>query len=287
MVGGHKRQLARAKVNLTLHVGAVRDDGYHPVESLVVFANIGDDLNFKPADETALTIVGADELPTDGNNLIIRAMQMVEASPHHIHLVKNLPVSAGLGGGSANAAAVLRQFSSDKSDTELAFNLGADVPVCRASQTAMMRGIGGHVTPLSGLGQLSAILVNPGVAVSTGAIFKAMDAQPRETDPKESASKGDLLSRALSGTNDMQEAAIMQAPVISDVLRALAQQTGCALARMSGSGASCFGIFRSDAQAQQAAQAISQAQPSWWVRVCRLGDQLEGVQHNQAGAEAK
>jgi len=287
MVGGHKRQLARAKVNLTLHVGAVRDDGYHPVESLVVFANIGDDLNFKPADETALTIVGADELPTDGNNLIIRAMQMVEASPHHIHLVKNLPVSAGLGGGSANAAAVLRQFSSDKSDTELAFNLGADVPVCRASQTAMMRGIGGDVTPLSGLGQLSAILVNPGVAVSTGAIFKAMDAQPRETDPKESASKGDLLSRALSGTNDMQEAAIMQAPVISDVLRALAQQTGCALARMSGSGASCFGIFRSDAQAQQAAQAISQAQPSWWVRVCRLGDQLEGVQHNQAGAEAK
>lgn len=271
------RQLARAKVNLTLHVGAVRDDGYHPVESLVVFADIGDDLMFEPADETRLTIAGADDLPTDGNNLIIRAMQMAEASPHHIHLIKNLPVSAGLGGGSANAAAVLRQFNSDKSDTELAFNLGADVPVCRASQTAMMRGIGEDVTLLSGLGQLSAILVNPSVAVSTGAIFKAMDAQPRETYPKVTSLTGDLLSRGLSGTNDMQEAAIMQAPIISDVLRALAQQTGCELARMSGSGATCFGIFRSDAQAQAAAKIIALSQPGWWVRACRLGDPVEGA----------
>lgn len=284
MVGGHKRQLARAKVNLTLHVGAVRDDGYHPVESLVVFADIGDDLSFEPADETILTIAGADELPTDGNNLIIRAMQMVEGSPHHIHLIKNLPVSAGLGGGSANAAAVLRQFNSDQHDTELAFKLGADVPVCRASQTSMMRGIGEDVTPLSRLGQLSAILVNPGVGVSTGAIFKAMDAQPRETYPKETALKGDLLSRALSGTNDMQEAATLQVPIIADVLRALAQQTGCELARMSGSGATCFGIFRSDAQAQRAAQVISEAQPSWWVRACRLGDpQEEALQDHSEG----
>lgn len=277
MVGGHKRHLARAKVNLTLHVGALRDDGYHPLESLVVFADIGDSLSFEPADETTLKIAGADELPTDGNNLIIRAMQMVKADPHHIHLIKNLPVSAGLGGGSANAAAVLRQFKSDQSDTELAFNLGADVPVCRASQTSMMRGIGEDVTPLSRLGQLSAILVNPGVAVSTGAIFRAMDAQPRETYPKETALKGDLLSRALSGRNDMQEVATLQAPIIADVLRAVAQQTGCALARMSGSGATCFGIFRSDAQAQQAARAISQAQPGWWVRACRLGDPQEGA----------
>jgi len=281
------RQLARAKVNLTLHVGAVQSDGYHPVESLVVFADIGDDLTFEPADETTLTIAGADELPTDGSNLIIRAMQMVEAASHHIRLIKNLPVSAGLGGGSANAAAVLRQFNSDQSDIELAFNLGADVPVCRASQTAMMRGIGEDITPLSGLGQLSAILVNPGVAVSTGAIFKAMDAQPRETDPKETASEGDLLSRALSGTNEMQDAAIVQAPVISDVLRAVAQQTGCALARMSGSGATCFGIFRSDAQAQQAAQAIALAEAGWWVRACRFGDPKADSPLVQSGGAAK
>ena len=287
MVGGHKRHLARAKVNLTLHVGALRDDGYHPLESLVVFADIGDDLSFEPADETILTIAGADELPTDGNNLIIRAMQMVEGSPHHIHLIKNLPVSAGLGGGSANAAAVLRQFNADQDDTELAFKLGADVPVCRASQTSMMRGIGENVTPLSGLGQLSAILVNPGVGVSTGAIFKAMDAQPRETYPKETALKGDLLSRALSGTNDMQEAATLQAPIIADVLRAVAQQTGCALARMSGSGATCFGIFRSDAQAQQAAQVISEVQPSWWVRACRLGDPHEDALQDRSEGDVQ
>lgn len=281
------RQLARAKVNLTLHVGAVRDDGYHPIESLVVFADIGDELTFEAADETRLTIAGADELPTDGNNLIIRAMQMAEASPHHIHLIKNLPVSAGLGGGSANAAAVLRQFNSDQSDTKLAFDLGADVPVCRASQTALMRGIGEDVTLLTGLGQLSAILVNPSVAVSTGAIFKAMDAQPRRIYPNATASQGDLLSRALSGANDMQEAATLQAPIIADVLRAVAQQTGCALARMSGSGATCFGIFRSDAQAQAAAKIIAQAQPGWWVRACRLGDPQAGARQVHAEGMAQ
>jgi len=262
------RQLARAKVNLTLHVGAVRDDGYHPIESLVVFADIGDELTFEAADETRLTIAGADELPTDGNNLII-------------------PVSAGLGGGSANAAAVLRQFNSDQSDTKLAFDLGADVPVCRASQTALMRGIGEDVTLLTGLGQLSAILVNPSVAVSTGAIFKAMDAQPRRIYPNATASQGDLLSRALSGANDMQEAATLQAPIIADVLRAVAQQTGCALARMSGSGATCFGIFRSDAQAQAAAKIIAQAQPGWWVRACRLGDPQAGARQVHAEGMAQ
>lgn len=266
------RQLARAKVNLTLHVGAAREDGYHPIESLVVFADIGDDLEFHPAAKTVLTIEGADHLPTDGSNLILRAMTMIKAPSHQIELTKNLPVSAGLGGGSANAAAVLRQFKSTETDAVLAFNLGADIPVCRRSQTAMMWGIGEDVVPVSGLGQLSAVLVNPGVAVSTAAIFKAMDAKARDEHPKATIAKGDLLSRALSGTNDMQEMAIAQAPIISDVLRALAQQPGCELARMSGSGATCFGIFRSDAQANAAAEALAKAQAGWWVRACRLGD---------------
>lgn len=265
-------QLARAKVNLTLHVGALRDDGYHPLDSLVVFADIGDDIVFKPATETHLSISGADDLPTDGSNLVLRAMSMIEAAPHHITLTKNLPVSAGLGGGSANAAAVLRQFQNTVSHKDLAYNLGADIPVCRDSRTAMMRGIGEAVTPLPGLGQLSAVLVNPGVAVSTGAIFKAMDAAPRAVSPRINMLHGDLLSRSLAGTNDMQEFAIQQAPVINDALRALAQQPGCELARMSGSGASCFGIFRSDAQAAAAANRIAAGQDIWWVRACRLGD---------------
>ncbi len=265
-------EIAKAKVNLTLHVGAAREDGYHPLNSLVVFADIGDRLWFEPSEKMQLTIRGADDLPTDGSNLILRAMGMAKASPYHIILDKDLPVSAGLGGGSANAGAVLRVFDADISDRDLAYKLGADVPVCRASQTGMMSGIGEDISLLSNLGQLSAVLVNPGVAVSTGKIFHAMDSVPRAADPRQTSLTGDLLSRALAGENDMQDAAISQAPIIADVLRALAQQTGCELARMSGSGATCFGIFRSDAQAQAAAQALETDCPTWWVRACRLGD---------------
>lgn len=272
-VGNNARtELARAKVNLTLHVGAVRDNGYHPLDSLVVFADIGDALTFTPAEDTKLEINGSDQLPTGPNNLILRTMGLAGAAPHHIHLQKNLPVSAGLGGGSANAGAVLRMFENSMSDYDLAYQLGADIPVCRRSRTAMMRGIGEEVELLPGLGQLSAVLVNPGVAVSTGAVFKSMDANPRAAEPKLNATSGDLLSLALAGVNGMQDFAIAQAPVISDVLRALAQQADCQLARMSGSGATCFGIFRSDAQAQAAATRLSAAQPDWWVRACKLGD---------------
>ena len=269
---GDTVQLARAKVNLTLHVGAVRADGYHPVDSLVVFANIGDVLRFTAAEETVLTISGADGLSTGSDNLICRAMEMIDAPAHHIHLDKELPLSAGLGGGSANAAAILRQFSATLSDHDLAFQLGADVPVCRQSRTAYMRGIGEEIEVLPNMGQVSAVLVNPGVAVSTGAIFQSMDATPRAIRPRANAVAGDLFARILAGQNDMQDFAISQAPVISDVLRALAQQPACEIARMSGSGATCFGIFRSDAQAQAAAKTLATAQPTWWVRACRLGD---------------
>lgn len=272
MGGGQIRQLARAKVNLTLHVGAVRSDGYHPIDSLVVFADLGDEMTFRPAEETGLSVHGTGEVPTDGSNLILRAMKMIDVPPHHITLTKNLPVSAGLGGGSANAAAVLRQFDADQNDHDLAYNLGADVPICRSSRTAIMRGIGEDITLFPAMGQLSAVLVNPGVPVSTAAIFNAMDDAPRDAEPKINAGTGDLLSRALSGTNDMQDYAVLQAPIISDVIRALAQQTGCELARMSGSGATCFGIFRSDALASAAVQTLSKSQPGWWVRACRLGD---------------
>jgi len=271
-MSGGVTEIARAKVNLTLHVGAARKDGYHPVDSLVVFADIGDTLNFEASDQTDLQILGADDLPTDRSNLIIKAIEMANGPSLAIRLTKTLPVSAGLGGGSANAAAVLRLLKSNLSDEELAYKLGADVPVCRLSQTAMMRGIGEDVTVLPGLGQLSAVLVNPGVAVSTGEIFRAMDSVPRAAEPKPNVTTGDLISRALAGENDMQEAAIAQVPIISDVLRALAQQPGCELARMSGSGATCFGIFRSDAQAEAVAASISTAQSGWWVRACRLGD---------------
>lgn len=274
-----RTELARAKVNLTLHVGAViqtgKWKGYHPIESLVVFADFGDVLTFTPAAQTAVHYEGpfsenfADI--NDGENSILKALSSCDVKEtQHIHLEKNIPIAAGLGGGTADAAAVLRLF--DPNGKIEPTKIGADGPVCYVSQTAMMEGIGEIITPQSGLGQISAVLINPGIAVSTGAIFTAMDSAPRPDVPAKTSRQGDLLSRALSGSNDMQDAAIAQAPIISDVLRALAQQNGCELARMSGSGATCFGIFRSDAQARAAAQAIALAHTGWWVRACRLGD---------------
>ena len=268
-----RTELARAKINLTLHVGAVRGDGYHPLDSLVVFADIGDELRFKPAEKkTSLTIHGATDLPVSDQNSVLRAMRFVSAPPHHITLIKNLPVASGIGGGSADAAAVLRLFPSNFTSRDLALRLGADIPICVQSKTCRMTGIGETIKWLPNLGQLSGILVNPGVSVSTAEIFKKFDAAPRDLDPAPNVGSGDLLSRTLSGTNDLQDTAIAQAPIIADVLRALAQQPGCEIARMSGSGATCFGIFRSDAQAKFASDAIQAAQPDWWVKPCRLGD---------------
>ena len=270
------KALARAKVNLTLHVGARRDDGYHALDSLVVFADVGDELEFKPSeDKTHLTIQGAKELRVNEENSVLKAMKLVSAPPHHIQLTKYLPVSSGIGGGSADAAAVLRQFPTDFSHGELAFSLGADVPICLHSKTCRMTAIGEIISFLPNLGQLSAVLVNPRVAVSTGEIFRQFDQVTRALVPKPNAETGDLLSRALSGENDLQDVAISKAPIIATVLRSLAQQPGCELARMSGSGATCFGIFRSDAQAKAAAELILAAQPKWWVAPCRLGDRPE------------
>ena len=272
-----RTELARAKVNLTLHVGARWDDGYHPLDSLVVFADIGDGLQFKATEtKTTLTITGSKELPVNKANSVLIAMEFVSAPPHHIRLTKNLPVSSGIGGGSADAAAVLRMFPSKFTHDQLAFGLGADVPICLHSKTCRMTGIGEDISFLPKLGQLSAVLVNPRVAVSTREIFEEFDAVPRARDAKPNAETGDLLSRALAGENDLQDVAIAKAPVIATVLRALAQQSGCELARMSGSGATCFGIFRSDAQAEAAAKLILAAQPNWWVQACRLGDLSEG-----------
>lgn len=273
-------ELARAKVNLTLHVGAIIRDGkwtgYHPVESLVVFADFGDRLTFTPNQNGSLEFEGVfgQALCDQGSNSIWSALKLCGATPQHVLLDKQIPIAAGLGGGTADAAAVLRLFDQKRKINPT--KIGADGVVCHLSLTAMMEGIGEVVTPQPGLGQISGILINPGVAVSTSSIFNAMDAERRGENPALTARQGDLLARALSGTNDMQDTAIAQAPVIADVLRALAQQAGCELARMSGSGATCFGIFRSEAQAKSAADAIGAAQPDWWVKPCRLGD-MEGA----------
>ena len=274
-----KSERARAKINLTLHVGRVIKDpsdpfyGYHPLDSLVVFADIGDEIEMAEADKTALSIEGpfAKGLTAQDDNLILRALSAAKAKPHKITLQKHLPVSAGIGGGSANAAAVLRLCGVD--DLQTAVPLGADVPVCLQSKTAHMTGIGEDVTLMPDMEQLHALLINPRVAVSTGAIFKAFDEAPdiRET-PRPMKTSGDLLARALDGRNDLQAIAMAQAPVIGDVLRMLASQNGCQLARMSGSGATCFGIFESDRALRQAQAAIRTQAPDWWCEATLLGD---------------
>ena len=247
--------------------------GYHPLDSLVVFADIADVLEMAPAKATALSISGpfGAGLTAEKDNLILRALTAAKAGPQDVHLIKNLPISAGIGGGSANAAAVLRMCGVD--DLRIAIGLGADVPVCLRSETAHMTGIGEDVTPMPHLGQLHAVLINPGVAVSTGGIFKAFDAAPniRET-PRPMKSSGDLLARALDGRNDLEPIAIAQAPVIGDVLRLLASQNGCQLARMSGSGATCFGLYESGTSALRAQATIKGQAPNWWCEAVTLGD---------------
>lgn len=273
------KETAKAKINLTLHVGRVIKDpsdpfyGYHPLDSLVVFADIGDALEMFAAEKTTLSIGGpfGMGLTAEGDNLILRALSAAKVKPQYVTLEKHLPVSAGIGGGSANAAAVLRMCGVD--DLHIAVDLGADVPVCLRSKTSHMTGIGEDVTLLPNMGQLHALLVNPRVAVSTASIFKAFDSalDIRET-PRPMKVDGDLLARALDGRNDLQPIAIAQAPVIGDVLRLLASQNGCQLARMSGSGATCFGIFESDRALRQAEAAIRAQAPEWWVRAVMLGD---------------
>lgn len=267
--------LCRAKVNLTLHVGAPlragRWTGYHPVDSLVVFADIGDRLSLEPGHGSHhLSIEGpfSEGLTARADNLVIQALERCGAPATHATLDKRIPVSAGLGGGSANAAAVLRRFDPDGQVDAAA--LGADVPVCRLSRTARMSGIGEIVEPLPGLGRIPALLVNPRVPVSTAEMFRRYDAVAPPETPRATRSVGSLLERAKAGTNDLQETAIALAPVIADVIDAVAMQPGCTLSRMSGSGASCFGLFDTMDRAREAAVALSDT--GWWVVHAWLGD---------------
>lgn len=281
-------ELARAKVNLTLHVGAIIKDlsdpfyGYHPLDSLVMFADVADTVTLIPASETSLNIIGpfAKNLTVASDNLILRAIesvrQRVNIPNFFVTLEKNIPVSAGLGGGSANAAAVLRALESyyelpEKIWHDIAIGLGADVPVCRLSQTAHMTGIGENVATVKTEEKLWAVLVNPLQAVSTGAIFKAFDLDAPDATPKPQAKTGGLLSLSLSGSNDLQSTATRQLPLIADILRALASQQGCELARMSGSGASCFGLYQTRAASLKAAENISSLHGDWWVKATKFG----------------
>ncbi len=280
---------ALAKVNLSLHVIARRTDGYRLIESLICFADLGERLTARIGERVQLDLSGPmhGEI-ADGENLVLAAdaafrKAFPHAPPVAYHLEKHIPVAAGLGGGSADAAAALRllaRLSGISTDHPqiacMALELGADVPVCLCSQPALVGGIGEEVRIVDAMPDIALVLVNPRIAVSTAEVFGALGLAP-----------GELLARAATGaapfaaaqfeqalieaSNDLQAPACAIVPEIDAVIDRIAGAPGCIAARMSGSGATCFGVFADDAAAGQAARDIAAAQPGWWVRPARTG----------------
>jgi 4-diphosphocytidyl-2-C-methyl-D-erythritol kinase len=278
---------APAKINLFLHVGDRRTDGYHELESLVAFANVGDDLVFENADILSLSVDGpfAGQLAGEDDNLVLRAargaaMLAGHDLPRHMILTKNLPVASGIGGGSADAAATLRAFLLEwRQDeirladfVELAKTLGADVPVCFFGHSAWMYGIGDGIERVD-LPELHAVLVNPGVSVATRDVFGKLSARSGVDKLvwPDSFGSAELVVEFLESVgNDLEAPALSLAPVIGDVLSAIGAADGVRITRMSGSGATCFGLFADAAAAQAAATKIAHDHPAWWVRAAIL-----------------
>lgn len=267
---------APAKLNLALHVRHRRPDGYHELETLFAFVEHGDVVRVTPGEADRFTLTGpfAAVLASEGDNLVTRAAARFRdafgGGAHAIELEKHLPVASGIGGGSADAAATLRALAAlhgvaldDPRLFAIADGLGADVPACLLGRTAMGRGRGEHLTPLDGLAGTPVLLVNPGVGVSTAAVFRGWDGTDRGP-----IGTGDLLAVALAGRNDLEPPARAMAPAIESVLDALAAQPGVLLSRMSGSGATCFALFASDAARDGAATAL--AARDWWLAATRL-----------------
>ena len=271
------RTFAPAKINLTLHVTGQRSDGYHLLDSLVVFADVGDRVRVMPADETTFEVTGpmAEGCPADETNLVVKAAQLFQL-PVAITLDKYLPVAAGIGGGSADAAATLHAMT-DLAGTntipEGATELGADVRVCLMRQAARMRGIGEDVQPVEGMPELSAVLANPGVAVSTPEVFGALEDKNGLPMPKRIPrwrAGWSAIDWIAKQRNDLEAPAIGIAPVIAEVLDALRALPGARIARMSGSGATCFALFEDRAEADVAAEQLAAAHPDWWVTATTL-----------------
>jgi 4-diphosphocytidyl-2-C-methyl-D-erythritol kinase len=280
----------RAKVNLTLRVIGRRVDGYHDLESLVAFADCADRLTLAPGPELKLTTTGplAGDCGETADNLVLRAaLLLAERVPGlklgEFTLDKVLPVAAGIGGGSADAAAALRLLArlnglalDDRRLGEVALLTGADVPVCLVSRASDMTGVGESLLPLA-LPKMPCVLVNPRVPVATKDVFAALGLRSGEllvgaTDviqamawPEDGASVEDWVEVLAANSNDLEAPALRIQPVIGQVLSALNATNGAWLARMSGSGATCFAIYENTAEAARASQKIQQDHPTWWV----------------------
>ncbi|MCG7520219.1 4-(cytidine 5'-diphospho)-2-C-methyl-D-erythritol kinase [Ruegeria sp. Ofav3-42] len=269
------RAFAPAKINLTLHVTGRRDDGYHLLDSLVVFADVGDTLDFAPGSELSMAITGehAGGVPADERNLVWKAAEMAGWAGH-IKLNKVLPHGGGIGGGSSDAAATLRMIADQGisiSDGS-ALSLGADIPVCVAARATRMRGIGDQLEPV-GLPQLPALLVNPGVEVPTGSVFSALksrDNPPMPADVPPFETPEACADWLLEQRNDLEPPTKGLAPEVARVLDELADTKDALLARMSGSGSTCFALYPTMKAAHFAAYEIGAAHPDWWCRATQL-----------------
>lgn len=283
---------APAKVNLALHVTGQREDGYHLIDSLVAFTQAGDRVAVRNTAIDGFSITGpfAPGLDVQADNLVIRARDLLrqvcglKTPPVAITLEKNLPVSSGIGGGSSDAAATLRALirlwnlsikPQDLAPSSL--QLGADLPMCLAATTLVARGIGEKLEPVSGLPPMAMVLVNPGVPVSTPAVFRRLVRKDNAKLPPLPAelSFGTVSAWLTTGTrNDLEAGATSIAPQIADALASLRSE-GAGLARMSGSGATCFGLFPSQAAASRAARNIAAAHPSWYVQATQVKEDAE------------
>ncbi len=286
---------ARAKVNLTLRVVGRRADGYHDLESIVAFADCADQLGLAPGPELALTAAGplAAACGETSDNLVLKAARLLSDAVPDLKLgaftlEKVLPVAAGIGGGSADAAAALRLLArlnglalDDPRLVAVALKTGADVPVCLASQACDMTGVGEKLLPLD-IPVLPCVMVNPRVPVATKDVFQALGLRPGDlrvgvTDvvtapawPKAGASITDWVRALERVPNDLEQPALKVQPVIADVLATLGTCAGALLVRMSGSGATCFAIFGNTAEAQSAGRRIGADHPEWWVHAGTL-----------------
>ena len=284
--------LAPAKVNLYLHVGAPGPDGYHPLCSLMAFADFGDRLSTYEADVLSLDIRGpfAAGLSADADNLVARAAVALigEARrplpPIGITLEKRLPVASGLGGGSSDAGAALRLLSDefrfslgDERLEALAASLGADGAACLWARPVTAQGRGERLSPAPGLPELDIVLVNPGVQVSTAEVYRRFDAAGAFGDiepppaPEAFETAAELAGWLSVQRNDLEAAAIAVAPEVGAVLETLANEPETLLARVSGSGGTCFALCASDIEAESLAERLEAMAPSWWVKRCRLG----------------
>ena len=292
---GRRSALAPAKINLALHVTGQREDGYHLIETLCVFADFGDRISVESAAGDSFGITGpfAGATASDDANLVAKARDLLrnrfgrrEVGPVAIALKKNVPVAAGLGGGSSNAAAALKLLSGlpNRDGTtnglaELGLSIGADVPMCLIARPLVAHGIGESIENMDNFPRLHVLLVNPGVHVLTGDIFSSLTGKDNPAlPPLPSARSTEAIIAWLKTTrNDLQVPAVANYPEIAEAIDILSQ-SGAGFARMSGSGATCFGIFADASAANSAKSAIAKAKPGWFVKATTTGGSATGTE---------